>query len=254
MFIGFTLIPVGQSLDIRGWGEMHPLVGPAWTLFFEYIGNILYALFIRRFSNLVLSVLVVLAGAALIHLAVTGPQGDVIGGWSIEWTQFRIGLTRLCYPFFAGLLLSRIIKPGRIKHSFLLCSLLLLALLFIPRVGGHEHLWWNGLYDSLTIIIAFPLIVYLGASGEAKENISSRVSNFLGEISYPIYIIHYPFIYLFMAWVEKYKPTTNEAIVGGVVVLATSIFLAWLCARFYDLPVRNWLTQRFMNDRTKQNR
>src|SRR6059058_2255738 len=36
MLIGCTLIPVGQSLDIRGWGEMHPLDGPAWTLFFEY--------------------------------------------------------------------------------------------------------------------------------------------------------------------------------------------------------------------------
>jgi peptidoglycan/LPS O-acetylase OafA/YrhL len=252
MFIGFTLIPVGQSLDIRGWGEMHPLVGPAWTLFFEYIGNILYGVLIRRFSNAMLSILVAIAGAALIHLAVTSPQGDVIGGWSIEWTQFRIGLTRLCYPFFAGLLLSRIAKPGRIKHSFLWCSLLLLAMLFIPRVGGHEHLWWNGLYDSLTIVIVFPFIVYLGASGEVKENISSRISNFLGEISYPIYIIHYPFIYLFMAWVDKQKPTTGESIVGGIVVLVTTILLAYLCAKLYDIPVRKWLTQRFMNRSAKE--
>lgn len=252
MLIGFTLIPVGQSLDIRGWGEMHPLVGPAWTLFFEYIGNILYGLFIRRFSKAVLSVFVVIAGAALIQLAVTSQQGDVIGGWSLEWTQFRIGLTRLCYPFFAGLLLSRIAKPGQIKHSFLWCSLLLLAMLAMPRVGGHEHVWWNGLYDSLTIVIIFPLIVYLGASGEVKENISSRISNFLGEISYPIYIIHYPFIYLFMAWVDKQKPTTGEAFVGGIVVLAITILLAYLCARLYDIPVRKWLTKRLMGGSVKE--
>lgn len=252
MLIGFTLIPVGQSLDIRGWGEMHPLVGPAWTLFFEYIGNLLYALFIRGFSNIVLTVFVVITAVALIHLAVTSTQGDVIGGWSMEWTQFRIGLTRLCYPFFAGLLLSRIAKPARIKHSFFWCSLLLLAFLVTPRVGGHEHLWWNGLYDSLTIIIVFPFIVYLGASGEVKENISSRISNFLGEISYPIYIIHYPFIYLFMAWVDRYKPTTGEAVVGGAVVLATTILLASFCARFYDIPIRKWLTQRFMRSNRKQ--
>lgn len=252
MLIGFTLIPVGQSLDIRGWGEMHPLNGPAWTLFFEYIGNILYGLFIRRFSNTVLSIIVLVAGAALIQLAVSSPQGDVIGGWSVEWTQFRIGLTRLCYPFFAGLLLSRIAKPGQIKHAFLWCSLLLLAVLVFPRVGGHEHLWWNGLYDSLSILIVFPAIVYLGASGQVKENISSRISNFLGEISYPIYIIHYPFIYLYMAWVDKQKPATGEAVVGGIVVLATAILLAYVCARLYDIPVRRWLTKRFMGGGTKE--
>jgi peptidoglycan/LPS O-acetylase OafA/YrhL len=252
MLIGFTLIPVGQSLDIRGWGEMHPLDGPAWTLFFEYIGNILYGVFIRRFSNTILSILVLIAGAALIHLAVTSQQGDVIGGWSIEWTQFRIGLTRLCYPFFAGLLLSRISKPTQLKHAFLWCSLLLIAVLAFPRVGGHEHLWWNGLYDSLCIILVFPFIVYLGASGEVKENISSRISNFLGEISYPIYIIHYPFIYLFMAWVDKHKPTTGESIIGGIVVLVTAISLAYLCVRLYDIPLRKWLTQRFMNRGAKE--
>lgn len=247
MLIGFTLIPVGTSLDIRGWGEMHPLDGPAWTLFFEYIGNILYGLLLRRLSNAVLSILVVLAGAALIHLAVSSPQGDVIGGWSVEWTQLRIGLTRLLYPFLAGLLLSRISKPAKLKHSFLWCSFLLVAILVFPRVGGHEHLWMNGLYDSFTIIFFFPLIVYLGASAEEKETISTRISNFLGEISYPIYIIHYPFIYLYMAWVDKQKPTTTQSVVGGVLVLLTAILVAYLCARFYDIPVRKWLTRRFMN-------
>ena len=199
-----------------------------------------------------LSILVVIAGAALIHLAVTSPLGDVIGGWSIEWPQFRIGLTRLLYPFLAGLLLSRISKPGQLKHTFLWCSLLLIAILVFPRVGGHEHLWMNGLYDSLIIVFLFPLIVYLGASGDEKETISSRISNFLGEISYPIYIIHYPFIYLYMAWVDKQKPSTGQSVAGGLVVFVTAILVAYLCARFYDIPVRKWLTQRFMSRKAKE--
>ena len=48
MTVGFTLLPVPVSLDIRGWTEMHPLNGPAWSLFFEYIANILYAVLIRK--------------------------------------------------------------------------------------------------------------------------------------------------------------------------------------------------------------
>ena len=211
--------------------------------FFEYIGNKLYAVFIRRLPNTIVSILVLVAAAALIDLAVTSAQGDVICGWSIEWTQFRIGLTRLCYPFFAGLLLSRISKPGRVKHAFLWCSLLLIAILAMPRVGGHDNLWMNGLYDSLSVIFVFPLIVYLGASGEVKENISSYISNFLGSISYPICIIHYPFIYLYMAWEDKNHPTTWASIVAGIIVLTSAISLAYLCEKFYDIPMSKWLTK-----------
>ena len=80
MFVGFTLLPLPTSMDIRGWGEMHPLNGPTWTLFFEYVGNILYGVFVRRISNTFLSLLVFLSACALIHLAITSPNGDVFGG------------------------------------------------------------------------------------------------------------------------------------------------------------------------------
>lgn len=140
MLIGFTLLPVPISMDIRGWNEMHPLDGPGWSLFFEYIANILYAVVIRKFSKTTLSVLVFAAGCALVHLAVTSTNGDLIGGWSIEAPQLRIGFTRLMYPFFAGLLLSRIGKLSNVKHAFLWCSLLIVIVLSIPRIGGSEHL------------------------------------------------------------------------------------------------------------------
>jgi peptidoglycan/LPS O-acetylase OafA/YrhL len=256
--IGITLLPAPQSLDIRGWGEMHPLNGPAWSLFFEYIANILYALFIRKFSNKVLAVIVFIAGAALIHLAVTSPNGDVIGGWSIEPHQFRIGLTRLLYPFFAGLLLSRVCKPGQIKNAFVWSSLLLVLMLAIPRIGG-SNLWVNGIYDSLTIILVFPFIVYLGASGSSNGKFTSKASRFLGDISYPLYIIHYPFIYLYMAWIAHHKDflagtSPNVQIVLILVSIATllsAILCAYACVKLYDIPVRNWLSKRFMTKPVK---
>ncbi|MDP4272137.1 MAG: acyltransferase [Bacteroidota bacterium] len=249
MLIGFTLIPVFPSQDIRGWAEMHPLNGPAWSLFFEYIANILYALFIRKFTNKQLAFLVFAAGCVLIHLSIT--QGDVIGGWSVTPTQLHIGFTRLIYPFFAGLLLSRICKPGRVKHAFLWCSLLLIVVLSFPRIGGAEHLWLNGLYVVFCIIFIFPLIVYMGASGEVKGKRASRVNRFLGDISYPLYIIHYPFIYLFMAWVDKHKANMQESLPVAFMVLVLVIALAYACVKLYDVPVRKWLIQRIMNKPVK---
>ena len=134
MLIGCTLVPVPLSMDIRGWHEMHPLNGPGWSLFYEYFANILYAVFVRKFSNTALSILVFLSGCALIHLAVTSTNGDIIGGWSLDSEQIHVGLSRLMYPFFAGLLLSRIVKPSDIKHAFLLCSVMIVVILSIPRI------------------------------------------------------------------------------------------------------------------------
>lgn len=241
MLIGFTLLPIPKSMDIRGWHEMHPLNGPAWTLFFEYIANILYALFIRKFSNKVLTILVIVAGILLLHMAVTGSEGDVIGGWSLDATQFRIGLTRLMYPFFAGLLLSRLMKQTHIKHAFLLCSMLILTILSMPRIGGSEHLWMNGLYDSLSIIFLFPLIVYLGANGEVKHKFASKLCKFLGDISYPLYITHYPLIYIYIAWVRNNDIPLRETWPVGLFVWFACILLSYAYLKLYDEPVRKWL-------------
>lgn len=246
MVIGFTLLPVPVSMDIRGWHEMHPLDGPAWSLFFEYIANLLYALGVRKFSNTALAVLVFLAGAALLHFTVTSPAGDVIGGWSLEPAQLRIGFTRLMYPFFAGLLLSRVANLGTIKNAFLWCSLLLLLVLAFPRVGGAEHVWLNGLYDSLSIILVFPLVVWLGASGQIAGKGAARLCTFLGNISYPIYITHYPLIYTYTAWVSTHKPSVSQAFPLALLTFVVSVLLAYACLKFYDEPVRRWLKRKLL--------
>jgi peptidoglycan/LPS O-acetylase OafA/YrhL len=243
MVIGMTLIPIPTSLDIRGWQEMHPLNGPGWSLFFEYVANILYAAFIRKFSKTALSILVFISGIALIHMAITSPNGDVIGGWSLNGEQLRVGFTRLMFPFFAGLLLFRVTKTGKVKNAFLWCSLLIITALSIPRIGGTETLWANGLYDSLVIIFLFPVIIWLGASGTLKSNYASGICRFLGDISYPIYIAHYPLIYVYTAWISRSKLPISETWHFALLTFAGSIFLAWTCLKFYDLPVRKRLTK-----------
>lgn len=246
MIIGFTLIPVSSSLDIRGWQEMHPLNGPGWSLFFEYIGNILYALFVRKFSNTALAILVFLSGCLLIHLAVTSPNGDVIGGWSLEPAQLHIGFSRLLFPFFGGLLLHRIVKLTSINNGFFLASLLTVIVLAMPRIGGSEHLWMNGLYDSLSIIIIFPLIVFIGASGEVTGKYSTKICKFLGDISYPIYITHYPLIYIYTGWAVGNKPSFQKALPFALLTLIGAILLAYACLKLYDEPIRLWLKQKML--------
>jgi hypothetical protein len=50
-------------------------------------------------------------------------------------------------------------------NAFFLVAIIIIALA-MPRVGGNEHLWLNGVYDSAVVILFFPLIIFLAASGD----------------------------------------------------------------------------------------
>ena len=245
MLIGYTLIPIPISMDIRGWQEMHPLNSVGWSLFFEYMVNILYALGLRKLSNKALAFFVVLAGAVLFHFAVTNPNGDVTGGWTLNAEHLRVGITRTIFPFFAGLLLSRIARPVYIKNAFLWCSLLVAAVLFMPRIGGAEHLWMNGLYEAFCIIIVFPLIVFVGASGVVRSKTEDKICTFLGNLSYPLYMTHYVLVYFYVAWVSNHTGITLlQACPYALLTFSGAVALAYASLKLYDEPIRAWLRQK----------
>lgn len=113
-------------------------------------------------------------------------------------------------------------------------------------------MWLNGLYDAVSSSSSFPLVVAAGAGGKVTDRVSKKVCGFLGDISYPLYITHYPFVYIYTAWVIDTRPAWPEALGYGALVYGGSILLAWLCLRLYDEPVRGWLKRRFMQRKPVQ--
>jgi peptidoglycan/LPS O-acetylase OafA/YrhL len=242
------LIPATPGNEIRGFEEMFPLNGPSWTLFFEYIGNILYVLFIRKLPTKALVWVVVAVGCGLAAFAIS--NGDICVGYALSGTQFTGGSLRLLFSFSAGLLLSRVFKPtNNVKGAFWLCGLALVILLAVPRIGGAEHLWTNGLYDTMCCVVFFPLLVYFGASGKSTDKYTALTCKFLGDISYPLYMIHYPLFWLYYAWVKDNNLTFQESLPGAAGVVIGSIVLAYVCLKFYDVPVRGYLTKRFLKQK-----
>lgn len=250
MLLNLFLIPAvpGTGPEVRGNGEMYPLNGPSWSLFFEYIGNILYALFIRRLSTKALTALVVLAGIGLASFAIFNYSGyGHLGvGWTLSEYNLIGGLLRMLFSFSIGLLMSRNFKPVHIRGAFWICSLAIVVLLSMPYIGDGESPWMNGLYDSICAILIFPILVYLGASGKATDKATVRVCKFLGDISYPVYIIHYPFMYLFYAWLWSEKLTFSQSWPVALALFFGSILLAYLCLKLYDEPLRRWLSRKFL--------
>jgi peptidoglycan/LPS O-acetylase OafA/YrhL len=240
--LGILLIPTPPGVDIRGWQEMYTLDAPVWTLAFEYFANILYALFVRNFSKTALWALVSVSAGATLYLTLT--QGDVIGGWTLDTHHMHIGFTRLMYPFFAGLLLYRVGKLIYLRHAFFRCSLLLIAVLAVPRIGGPESLWMNGLYEAVIILVVFPLIVAMGAGGTVKGRFASRLCKLLGDISYPVYLVNYPLCYVHTGWVSDTKVTLAQAGWVPWAVFTATLFLSYVAMRWYDIPVRKWLRRK----------
>ena len=238
----------GAGYDVRGNGEMFPLNGPAWSLFFEYIGNILYALFVRRLSDKWLAVLVAVLGVAVVWYTTTDVAGyGMFGvGWTLDVANFFGGLIRMLFPFTIGMLIQHHFKPIKIRGAFWICSVILVVLFHVPFIEGNEYICLNGLYEAFCIVCVFPLLIWMAASGVTTDKFSTGICKFLGDISYPVYIVHYPLMYLFYAWLidNKYY-TLGETWPIAIAVCVASVVLAYACLKFYDEPVRRWLTKRF---------
>ncbi|MBQ4163039.1 MAG: acyltransferase [Parabacteroides sp.] len=251
LLLTMCMIPAipGVAYEVRGNGEMFPLNGPGWSLFFEYIGNILYALFIRRLSTKALAAVTVGLGVIHTWFFVWNISGyDSVGvGWTIDEINFWGGLVRMLFPFSIGMLLARTFKPRQIKGAFWICSALLLVSFAVPYISPIGNLSMNSLYEVICIALIFPFIVWLGACGYSSDRYTSNINKFLGDLSYPLYIVHYPIMYLFYAWlIEKRAYTWGETWEIASVVILSSIALAYICLKFYDEPIRKWLAHKFI--------
>ena len=157
-----------------------------------------------------------------------------------------IGLTRLFYPFLSGLLLSRIGKHINVKGGFWWCSLILVLAFSFPCLGGEGSIL-NGIYNATCILVLFPLVVMIGAGSQMTGARSARICTFLGELSYPLYITHYPVLYMQMNWAWNNPDAPLYAhIVVSVSSVLISIVLAYACLKLYDIPVRKWLTDHWL--------
>lgn len=244
---GCLMLPAlpGMPREVRGNGEMFPLNGPCWSLFFEYVGNIVYALFIRHLSTRLLAVLSFALCCALAWFAVTDQSGyGSIGvGWTVDRTNILGGMLRMLCPFTMGILMSRLFKPLRqARGAFWTSAALLLIIFHIPYIYSDGALSLNGMFEAACIIAVFPLVVWYAASGKTTDIASTRICRFLGDISYPLYIVHYPLMYAFYMWLIKTRQyTLYETWPAALAAVTASIILAWLCLKLYDMPVRKWL-------------
>ena len=217
------------------WLDTHPFNGPAWTLLQEYVANVAYAVWLRRLSARALGVIAVIAGAVLVGEALHRGSLDAGFGWDNWW----MAPIRLAYPFVTGLLLFRVRErlPRALRAGWLPLSVLLtLAFLapIMPEAGGVR---WNGLYEATCVVLLFPLIIVAGSHSEAGRGMT-RLCATSGRLSYPLYITHFPFLYVYGNIVVIQKAPSRLTIPLAVALVPFCLFVAWAAAKWWDEPIR----------------
>ena len=200
-------------------------------------------------SNRALAALTAALGVAWSWFVAIDVSGyDMLGiGWTLDTANFFGGMLRMMFPFSLGMLLARNFKPVKIKGILWISWAVLFGLFSVPAFAKCGTISVNGLYELACVMFIFPAIVWFTASGETTNRFSASVCKFLGDISYPLYIVHYPVMYLFYAWLIKNKLyTLGETWQVVIMVFAINIALAFACLKLYDEPVRRWLTKRFI--------
>jgi peptidoglycan/LPS O-acetylase OafA/YrhL len=212
-------------------GEIYgffPTNGPAWSIFWEFVINIAFAIFLFRARLWAVVSVAVFGFVGLIVCAYH--YGNLSLGW--EWRSFEGGLFRVAFAFNVGVLLSRFrLHLPRVHSYFALVPSLLLAVLLVLNPIGQTRI----LYDLVFCLVAAPIIVGSGIVLEVPKVIS-KICYYAGYISYPIYILHRGVIKIAELAIEKFH---LPHIVGIVVLLIGLCIFAFFTAALMEILTRH---------------
>ncbi len=221
-----------------------PLDGPAWSLFFEAVGNIVFAFTGARPR---LTAAIAFLSLPLVLLAIKHWQGG--GGSTLE--EFPGGFARVLFSFFAGVVAWRLWHAGRRLPWNLPWGILFLIMIAIYAACPHK----TALFDALLVVVVQPLLIWAGAS--SRPGRLEPVMTWLGAISYALYVIHVPLHLLLLDLLgdrDGLSYYLGVPVSGGhsplpfpavLITLPLAVAAAHVLTFGFDIPVRRWLTRRF---------
>lgn len=217
-----------------------PLNHPAWSLFFELLINLLYALLVRWLSWPRLLALTALFGAGLVY--VLGDQGSLDFGWSQD--TLWIAPWRVGFPFFLGVVLYRAhrrygqalaarLAQRRLARNLLPWVLVAAAALILAAAPDSDN---QAHFDLAAVALGFPFLIAL-ALCVPGGGLGSGLARWLGLISYPLYMLHVPCSTLLRPLIA------DRAALPAALFAAGLLLLCWLMGAYVDAPLRRGLTQ-----------
>ncbi|HEY0028939.1 MAG TPA: acyltransferase [Allosphingosinicella sp.] len=234
LLLGLLFLPAPGPLSSNG-TNLYPFDFPAWSLWWEMLVNVLYALVAPRLTDRLL-IAILGCGATLLAFSAWRFGGLATGADMATWAG---GGQRVVYGFFVGVAVYRLWRSGRFSAftipSWLAAAIVLGVFAFRPGAAA--------LYDVLVALVVFPLLI-LAATREPGDRLKPACLR-LGVASYALYVLHVPVLRL-TDWVmgRLGHPLASFGWPGSLAFIAAVLACALLADRLYDAPLRRWLGKR----------
>ena len=229
-----TLLPLTAVLKFGG-STFHANP-PTWSLFFELAVNGAFAAFPSIYKTKWPVALACVASSVFfvigtVLLRATFNQGAVADVWL--W-----GFPRSFATFFLGVGLWLIHdKLPQFRMPPWLLYGTLIAIFLSPGGGGTTRV----VVDLVLALGALPVLVLAGSFIPTPP---SKMARFLGDVSYPLYVVHLPVTLVLSAALVAYHVGTLGSLAAFLVVLTVLVIASEYLARAYDKPVRDTLSRR----------
>ncbi|WP_240006968.1 acyltransferase family protein [Pseudaquidulcibacter saccharophilus] len=212
----------------------------AWSLFYELLVNIFFAAFLVFIKNTkLLALLILISGAAYTtlsyYLGIEG-GGFLFGTW-------YMGILRTLYSFGLGVLFHRLELHKKISLPPIIGIIIiaLLSVIFLmPEVSVTFRLFMQ--------MLCIPILVMFAVCTSTYKKLD-KTFDFLGITSYALYILHAPIVGFYGEILNKYniQPTYLLA----CLFVFSLIILCVILDKYYDIPVRRYLTSLMSNKKGK---
>lgn len=224
-----------------------PLNGPAWSLFYEILANLAYALLIKlRMARTTVLLCIVACSLALLTNTVASGHALDVGP---RQSELGLGFARVSFSFFLGVLIFRFYRsrPKNAEVTWIQRLLPVIITLMLIGILSSPLSWMRTeSFRLLALSLCFPAMVYYGAMARLPHSIM-RLSTALGELSYPLYLLHSPIVSLMRARRLLSFAAAHTTLVHFLVVcmVAALAYISWWAGEHIDLPIRRALTRRY---------